>query len=107
MTEIVFILPSGERRSVDAPNGRSVMDAAIDNDVAGILADCGGACSCATCHVYVDPLFTAQVGTPGELESEMLDGASAPCTANSRLACQIEISPEIDGLIVHIAPTQI
>ena len=107
MTEIVFVLPTGERRAVDARNGNSVMDAAIDNNVPGILADCGGACSCATCHVYIDPPFAARVGGPGEIESEMLDGTSAPRTDNSRLACQIEISPAIDGVIVHIAPTQI
>ena len=83
------------------------METAVKNGVKGIVAECGGACACATCHVYVDEAFTVVVGEPGDLEDDMLDGTAAERLPNSRLSCQIRMSPALNGLTVHIAPKQI
>lgn len=99
MAKITFIDQSGEKRTVEAPVGSSVMEAAVRNDVPGIDADCGGACSCATCHVYVDEAWTEAVGPAEQMEEDMLDFAYE-VRANSRLSCQIAIRPELDGLVV-------
>ena len=84
--------------------GRSLMEVARDAGVVGILGDCGGACACATCHVYVDPEWLAVVGLPDEIEAATLDGVSSVLRSNSRLSCQIQIRPELDGLKVTVAP---
>lgn len=105
MPKIVFIDHEGEQRSVDANVGDSVMDAATSNDVPGIDADCGGACACATCHVYVDEQWVNLVGAVKELESEMLEVAEG-VEANSRLACQLSITEEMDGLVVITPESQ-
>lgn len=99
MTRIIFIEHNGTERSVDADNGLSVMEAAIDNAIPGIDADCGGSCSCATCHVFVDPAWTEKVGPPNENEEAMLS-VSNDRQENSRLACQIKIDASLDGLVV-------
>lgn len=99
MAKITFIDHSGERRTVDALPGASVMETAIRNDVPGIDADCGGACSCATCHVYVDEAWLEAVGAPQPMEEDMLDFAF-DVRPNSRLSCQIKVTPELDGLVV-------
>jgi len=91
MSKITFIDYQGNSTEVEATNGDSVMEAATQNDVPGIEADCGGACACATCHVYVDPTWLDKVGKPGDLEAEMLDVADN-VTDHSRLACQIPMS---------------
>jgi 2Fe-2S ferredoxin len=83
------------------------MDLAVKNGVKGIVAECGGACACATCHVYVDEAFTGEVGEAGDLEDDMLDGAAAERRPNSRLSCQIKLRSELDGLKVTIAPEQV
>lgn len=80
------------------------MEAAIRNDVPGIAADCGGACSCATCHVYVDPAWVDRVGPPDDMEQSMLEFAENP-TTNSRLACQVKLSDALDGLVLRIPST--
>lgn len=105
MPQIIFVLPDGSRHAVTARAGESVMDAAIARHVPGIEAECGGACSCATCHVYVDPAWSAVAGPPSAMEEDMLDFALAP-TADSRLSCQIEMSEALDGLVVHIPARQ-
>jgi 2Fe-2S ferredoxin len=105
MPKVTFIEPDGNEKVVDARIGASLMDTAVQNGVAGILADCGGACTCATCHVYVDPRWTETTGEPGALEKEMLTLAVEP-EANSRLSCQIRISDALDGLIVRIPDSQ-
>jgi 2Fe-2S ferredoxin len=79
----------------------------VKHGVEGIVAECGGACSCATCHVYVDEAFTDRVGGAGDLEDDMLDGAAAERLPNSRLSCQIKMRDELDGLLVRIAPEQL
>lgn len=107
MPEITYFSPDGTQTTLDARDGDSVMETAVKNGVKGIVAECGGACACATCHVYVDEPFTAVVGGPGELEDDMLDGTAAERLPNSRLSCQIEMNSTLNGLTVHIAPKQI
>jgi len=99
MPKIVYIDQEGTRREVDAQVGETVMEAAVRNQVPGIEADCGGACACATCHVYVDPDWTAITGRPAEMEEDMLDFAY-DVRENSRLSCQLRVSEEFDGLVV-------
>ena len=105
MPKIVFIDHQGEQRIIDANVGDSVMEAATSNDVPGIDADCGGACACATCHIYVDQQWAEVVGAASELEAEMLEVAEGVET-NSRLACQMNITEEMDGLVVTTPESQ-
>ncbi len=88
----------------DAPVGESLMEVARSRGVDGILGDCGGGCACATCHVYVDAEWEAVVGKPDDIEEMTLDMVSHVTRDNSRLSCQIKLSPELDGLRVHVAP---
>ena len=106
MPKITFIDSSGSSRVVDAEAGSTVMEAAIRNDVPGIEAECGGACMCATCHVYVDPAFLDKLPPIGEEQEEMLGSTFAERKPNSRLSCQIEVRPEYDGLIVRMPERQ-
>ena len=105
MAKVIFIDYQGEEREVDATNGDSLMEAATNNDIPGIDADCGGACACATCHVYIDQGWTAVVGSPADLEAEMLEVAE-DVKDNSRLACQVKVSDEMDGLRVITPESQ-
>jgi 2Fe-2S ferredoxin len=105
MPSITYIEHSGAEHRIEVPIGISVMRGAVDNNVPGIDADCGGECACATCHVYVDPAWLAKTGTPGELETSMLSFA-ATAEPNSRLSCQIEVSEALDGLIVRLPEAQ-
>lgn len=105
MTKITYIAFDGARFDVEAQNGSTVMENAIRNSVPGIEAECGGACACATCHVYVDEEWTERVGPPQAMEEDMLDFAWEP-QQNSRLSCQIVVSDELDGLIVRVPQHQ-
>lgn len=105
MPKITFIEHDGTEHTVDGEAGLSVMRAAIDNLVPGIDADCGGECSCATCHVYVDPDWMAKVGQPDEREESMLD-LNPERESNSRLSCQIPVTEELDGLVVKVPEFQ-
>ena len=105
MPKITYIEHNGAEHVVDADIGASVMEAAIKNMVPGIDADCGGACACATCHVYVDAAWAEKVGKPEAMEESMLDFASEP-KETSRLSCQITVSEELDGLIVRLPQFQ-
>ena len=105
MPKITFISFDGNKHVVDADNGTSVMNAAVDNLVSGIDADCGGECSCATCHVYVDEDWMGVVGGTGEREEEMLD-LNPERETNSRLSCQIEVRDELEGLVVTVPEFQ-
>ena len=105
MTAITFIAFDGTRFDVDAPNGSTVMENAIRNDVPGIEAECGGACACATCHVYVDEAWTAATGEPQAMEEDMLDFAF-DVRPNSRLSCQIKVRDELNGLIISVPERQ-
>ncbi len=105
MTTITYIEHDGTEHTVEATDGLSVMENAIRNMVPGIDADCGGACACATCHVYVDPAWEAKTGERSSMEQSMLDFAS-DVKETSRLSCQIKVGAELDGLIVHLPVQQ-
>ena len=99
MPKITYIDSSGTARSVEGEVGATVMETAIKNSVPEIEAECGGACSCSTCHVYVDDAWRAATGEPSPMEEDMLDFAF-DVRPNSRLSCQIKITEELDGLTV-------
>jgi ferredoxin, 2Fe-2S len=105
MARIVFIEPAGERREIHAPDGITLMEAARQHDIEGIVAQCGGACACATCHVYVAPEWLHKLEQVEDMEEGMLESAWEP-RANSRLSCQIHISPALDGLEVTVPARQ-
>jgi 2Fe-2S ferredoxin len=105
MAKITFVDSSGTHRSVTAENGATVMETAIRNSIPGIEAECGGACACATCHVYVDDAWTAATGKAAPMEEDMLDFAF-DVRATSRLSCQIKVSDALDGLVVHTPARQ-
>ena len=106
MPTITFIDQDGNEREIQAEVGSTVMETAINNDIPGILATCGGSCSCATCHVYVDGSWLDKLPPPELEESDMLDTAH-DLQENSRLSCQIKVTEELDGLIVTTPPRQI
>ena len=100
MAKITFVDSEGRSRTVDAETGSTVMETAIRNSIPEILAECGGACACATCHVYVDEKWTDKTGKASAMEEDMLDFAFE-VQPNSRLCCQIKVSDELDGLVVR------
>jgi 2Fe-2S ferredoxin len=103
MPRISYIENDGRAHEVEVPVGRSVMEGGRDAGVAGILAECGGACSCSTCHVYVHPEWVSRLPAKEPIEVDMLDFALAPLDAvRSRLSCQIRVTPDLDGLVVHV-----
>jgi 2Fe-2S ferredoxin len=106
MPKVTYIQPDGRERVVEARVGTTVMEAAIDNDVAGIVAECGGACSCATCHVYVDPAWASKL-SPADAQEDGMLGCVLDRQPTSRLSCQIVLKPELDGLVVRVADEQI
>ncbi|MEN5228449.1 2Fe-2S iron-sulfur cluster-binding protein [Brevundimonas naejangsanensis] len=105
MPKITYIEHDGTEHTVEVKKGLSVMEGAIRNNVPGIDADCGGACACATCHVYVDPDFAAETGRPSAMEESMLDFAEN-VEPNSRLSCQIRVTDDLGGLIVRLPQSQ-
>jgi len=106
MVKVTYIQPDGSRGTIAAEPGATLMETAVDNDIDGIVAECGGACSCATCHVYVDATWLAKLPPPDAQEDGMLD-CVLERRENSRLSCQIELSEELDGLVVQIPDEQI
>ncbi len=105
MAKISFIQPDGSKQDVDAEAGLTVMEAAKKALVSGIEAECGGACSCATCHVYVDDAWREKVGKPSEMEEDMLDFAF-DVRESSRLSCQIKVTAALDGLVLRVPDKQ-
>jgi 2Fe-2S ferredoxin len=105
MAKITYIEHDGKEHTIDVENGMTVMEGAIKNMIPGIDADCGGACACATCHVYVDEAWVEKTGKAESMEEDMLDFAF-DVRDNSRLSCQIKITDELDGLIVHMPEKQ-
>ena len=105
MPKITYIEHDGTSHTVDAEVGSTVMETALRNGIAGIVAECGGSCTCATCHVYVDDAWTETVGGPSMMEEDMLDFAYA-VKPTSRLSCQIKVKDTIDGLVVHVPERQ-
>ena len=106
MLRITYIAFDGSRTEVEAASGVSVMQAAVKNNVPGIVAECGGACVCATCHVKVAPEWLGKLPQPQQSEKDMLEFAIDPAD-NSRLSCQIKLTDELDGLVVHTPETQV
>jgi len=105
MAKITYIEASGKEHVIDVAPGMSVMEGAVKHAIPGIDADCGGACACATCHVYVDINWTDKTGKQSGMEESMLDFAN-DVEPNSRLSCQIKVTPELDGLVVRMPKNQ-
>ena len=105
MPRISYVEHSGKKHEVEVPTGWSVMEGAVKNLVPGIDADCGGACACATCHVYVDPAWQSKIPPKSDMEETMLDFAQ-DLRPNSRLSCQIRVTPELEGLTVETPRSQ-
>jgi 2Fe-2S ferredoxin len=106
MPVVVYILKDGSERRVDVPADTSVMLGAIQNNVPGIEAECGGCCSCATCHVYVDETWFAKLPAKDAMEDDLLSGVAAERKPTSRLSCQINMTADLDGLVVRIPEKQ-
>lgn len=106
MPKITYVSVDGAEHAIDATSGDSVMATAVRNGVPGIIGECGGNASCATCHVWVRREFSDLVGAPGDLEEDLLDLGVSERRATSRLSCQIQVSPALDGLVVDIPPEQ-
>ena len=105
MPKVIYITTDGIHHEVQVENGYSVMEGAINNNIEGIVAECGGACACATCHSYIDEAWLDQLPAMDDMEDSMLDAAYER-RPNSRLTCQIEMNPGLDGLIVHVAENE-
>jgi 2Fe-2S ferredoxin len=105
MPKIVFIEHNGTEHPVEANTGTSIMQAAVENSVPGLIGDCGGCCSCATCHGYVDPAWLGKLRPPSAEEAMMLEGA-LEVLDNSRLTCQISMSADLDGIVVRLPASQ-
>jgi 2Fe-2S ferredoxin len=105
MTNITFIEHDGTRHEVDATNGISIMQAAVENMVPGIVGDCGGCCSCATCHAYIEPAFMDRTEPAAADERDLLEGA-LDVEACSRLTCQVRVSAALEGLVVRLPQSQ-
>lgn len=105
MPKIIFIDIDGSQHTIEATPGESVMQAAVRRGIPGILAECGGSCSCATCHVHIDPRWAHACGTATDLERSMLEMSSG-WSADSRLACQITVSAELEGMVVRIPASE-
>lgn len=106
MTKITFIEHSGTAHEVTAKPGLSLMEAARDNNVPGILAECGGSCSCSTCHVYVDADWFAKLPPAADMEVDLLDFAYDYDPTRSRLSCQVKVTADMDGMTVHVPEKQ-
>lgn len=107
MPQVTFRHPNGASETLDVPVGESIMSAAIRESVDGIVAECGGNATCATCHIYVDNGCLDKLPAMQDDEDEMLDGTASPRTERSRLSCQLLVSDEVDGLVVDIPPSQV
>ncbi len=107
MAKITYIEHSGKEHIVDVASGMTVMEGARDNNIPGIEADCGGACACSTCHVYIDDTWVEKMPAKDAMEEDMLDFAWEPNAATSRLTCQLKVTDELDGLIVRMPEKQI
>ena len=105
MAKITYIAHDGSSRTLELKTGLTVMEGAVKNNVPGIDADCGGACACATCHVYVDPAWQGATGEASAMEESMLDFADE-VKPNSRLSCQIRVTDALDGLVVRLPEAQ-
>ena len=103
--KIKFVAHDGAVTEIEAEEGTTIMKVAVANGVTGIVAECGGAMSCATCHVYFDPEWSARLDAPQTMEKEMLEFVIAP-HPTSRLSCQLKVKDELDGIVVHLPESQ-
>ena len=106
MPAVIYIEHNGDSICAEAPLNRNLMQVALDNSVAGILGDCGGSCSCATCHGYVDAAWADRLPPISETEAFMLEGVPEP-RPTSRLCCQIRMTPELDGIVINLPLEQV
>lgn len=106
MPIINFIHPDGTKQDIDVVAGKRIMQAALANDVDGIIGECGGQVMCATCHVYLDAAWADRVPPITEEEDEMLEGSASPRTTESRLSCQIPVTDDLDGIVVRLPAMQ-
>lgn len=106
MPKVTYIEYGGAHHELELANGTTVMQGAIDNMVDGIVGECGGGMACATCHCYVDDAWTERVGEPSPSEREMLAFSASETRESSRLSCQINVTEDIDGLVVHLPKAQ-
>ncbi len=106
MAKVTYVEHDGTRHTVDVPEGRSVMQGAVDNQVEGIVAECGGGMACATCFCDVDEAWTDRVGPPREQERDMLEFSPNEIRPGSRLSCQITVTADLDGLVVYMPESQ-
>lgn len=107
MAKITYIEHNGTEHVVEVATGLTVMEGARDNNIPGIEADCGGACACSTCHVYVHPDWVGKLPEKEDMEEDMLDFAYQPDPDRSRLTCQLKVSDALDGLVVQMPEKQI
>lgn len=105
MPKIKYIEADGREYEIEVPADKTVMQGAVENMVDGIVAECGGCCSCATCHCYVDETWVDKVGEAGDMEKEMLEMVEG-VRDNSRLSCQLNVTEALDGLVVHLPESQ-
>lgn len=106
MPKVTFVSPDGERTKLEGNSGDSLMQVAFVNNISGILAECGGSASCATCHVYIGDDFLGRLPPKKELEDDMLEFAASPRLPGSRLSCQLVLNSDIDGIVVTLPATQ-
>ena len=106
MPKVTYIDHDGTENSFDVKVGRSVMEGGVQNGVDGIVAECGGSCMCATCHVYVDEAWLSKIPAADDTELEMLENTASERKSNSRLSCQIPVTDELDGLVVRLPESQ-
>jgi 2Fe-2S ferredoxin len=107
MPKIVFVHPDGARQTIEAKAGTTIMQAATANGIDEIVAECGGSCMCATCHVYIDEADLARLPKIETMEEEMLDSTAAERRPNSRLSCQLTMTAALDGIVVHLPDQQV
>jgi 2Fe-2S ferredoxin len=105
MPKVIYITADEIRHEVEVETGYSIMEGAINNNIEGIVAECGGACACATCHSYVDAAWTDKIPVMDDMEDSMLDAAFER-KGNSRLTCQIEMNDNLDGIVIHVADNE-
>lgn len=106
MVKVTYIEDSGEETELEIQEGWSLMQAAVSNGVEGIEAECGGSCCCATCHCYIDEAHIDKLEAPNDNELGMLEETVAERKSNSRLACQIKVTPQMNGMVVRLPETQ-
>jgi ferredoxin, 2Fe-2S len=106
MVQITYIQPDGQAETFDVPQGESLMQGASMNNVAGVTAECGGACACGTCKIFVDPAWAGRVAKPGPLELSMIEEDDMEME-HLRLSCQIRVTDELDGLVVRVPAQQL